>query len=349
MMEYQVLPNVELKIRVQLASTDTGLYPQTKIYKESDDSLVATVNLSHTQSGLYVGSWTNTGERIRYYTQTIIYTDSGYTTESPVDRPDSDSINVGYNQSGGIFGGSSGSKVVRTALNDDEVSKIINGVIAELKPAIADKYSFDPTKETVKADLSSIATDLEAIKGQILTLQSDSMNMRDLTAKDIIKLKEELKMINGQDEEKRQSHKADILNNIKNSLNELEIKVSGMVDNKMGLIEEFKSNADMVLSRAEDVTDKMTQFFDKFGNNLLDLETYTDGMIMGTEEVKKEEQPQVKTKGMADIINLLESNASPLDVYAELKSLPNKEKESAFNMIMKRYPDMFKKLLQIMK
>src|SRR3990167_270696 len=103
--ELHVRPNESVFIRIQLAKADTGLFPQAKIYAiDAPTTLVDTVNLAEIGNGLYGESWTNNGERKRYFTQTIVYTDSYGGTAHPIIRPDSDSINVGFETTGGVFG-----------------------------------------------------------------------------------------------------------------------------------------------------------------------------------------------------------------------------------------------------
>lgn len=155
-LEYQVNPNDSVFIRLQLAASDTGLYPQTKIYAiESPTTVVATVNLDEIGNGLYGAEWINDGIRQKYFTQTIVYTNSGYTSQHPIIRPDSDSINVGFNTTGGILGGagSSRTKYKLKELTDEEIQRIASAVYDLLKPELDKKSEFNVETDIVKTDI----------------------------------------------------------------------------------------------------------------------------------------------------------------------------------------------------
>lgn len=155
-LEYNVNPNDSVLIRLQLATADTGLFPQTKIYAIDDTSTVVdTVNLDEIGNGLYGTTWTNDGVRKKYFTQTIVYTDSGYTSVHPLIRPDSDSINVGFNTTGGVvsLGAKAGGKVNVDRLTKKEIEAIAKEVFEVLKPELDKKSEFNPAQDEVKTNI----------------------------------------------------------------------------------------------------------------------------------------------------------------------------------------------------
>lgn len=154
MLEYSVNPNDNVFIRIQLAKADTGLFPQTKIYAISDPSTVVdTVNLSEVNNGLYGANWTNNGVSQKYFTQTIVYTDSGHLNVHPLIRPDSDSVNVGFNSTGGVFGSRGTSRVKVERLTKEEIKAIAEEVFELVKPELDKKSEFDPTADVVKTNI----------------------------------------------------------------------------------------------------------------------------------------------------------------------------------------------------
>jgi len=151
--ELQVHPNDSVFIRIQLAKNDTGLFPQTKIYAIDDPATVVdTIDLEEIGDGLYGLEWTNNGERKKYFTQTIVYTDSGHTNVHAVIRPDSDSINVGFNASGFSFGGKGGG-TTRIGLLKEEIEEIAKAVFKLIKPELDKKSEFNAEKDVVKTDV----------------------------------------------------------------------------------------------------------------------------------------------------------------------------------------------------
>ncbi len=161
MLEYNVSPNDDIFIRLQLSSSDTGLFPRAKVYEiNSPATEVDIVDLdeidSVNQPGLYGKKWTNNGERTKYFTQTRVYTNSGHTNLHPIIRPDSDSINVGFNTTGGVIVGSSLPKKQRILverLTEEEIAKIVAALFALLKPELDKKSEFNPNEHVVKTNV----------------------------------------------------------------------------------------------------------------------------------------------------------------------------------------------------
>lgn len=153
MLELYSEPNADIFIRCQLGASDTGLYPRTYIYSiDSPSTVYDTVDLAELSNGLYGAKWNVGSIKGKYFTQTLIFTDAGHTTQSPVDRPDSDSINVGRYQGGGYIAPNQGfgvaTKAVRTNLTDDEINKVAAKVFELLKPEL------DKKSELKKSDIT---------------------------------------------------------------------------------------------------------------------------------------------------------------------------------------------------
>lgn len=361
MLEYSAAPHQKIVLRCQLSSTDTSLYPQTKIYDEDDGSLVDTINLTHKSSGLYVGDFTNDGQRKRYYTQTIIYTDSGYTTESPIDRPDSDSLVIGFNTTGGVFGSSKGGTVIaKKDLTEEEIKKIVKALMKELNPILDKKSEFNPEEDVVKTDVTL------DVSGVISKLDDIKNNMGDV---DIIKSQQQI----GEAVEKikqgvlaiKDEHKAEILktkqeiidNILPNTekLDNLELNSVELNNQTSDLANKLsKFNVDDVNSifyKTMDDINKQTEVLKNTSDNITELfskvNLFASGALIGKEAEKKENKPVKKEK--INILEDIERGTPAIDIYYRLKKLSNPEKDRALNIIHKKYPSLFKKLLLFIK
>jgi hypothetical protein len=150
-------PNQDVLISAQLSADSTGLFPQAVIYDIQDlTTPIETIDLDEIGQGAYAKKWTNPGDLTKYWVRLFVYTDSGHTTLSAFDRPAEISINVGRYQGGGYLGGSSGSKVVRTKLTDEEIKKIAEKVLEILKPELDKKSEFNSELDIVKTEPQNI-------------------------------------------------------------------------------------------------------------------------------------------------------------------------------------------------
>lgn len=162
MLEYYTEPGESVFIRCQLGSTDTGLFPQTKIYSiDNPTTVYTTLNLNELSNGLYGIEWTTPNSKGKYFTQTIVYTDSNYTNIAGIVSPDSDSINVGRYQGGGYIGGDLGSrtKAVRTELTQEEIEKISEFIISKIEPKLSKIESIAEEVKNQKIDILNEMTD----------------------------------------------------------------------------------------------------------------------------------------------------------------------------------------------
>jgi len=150
--DFKVEPGGIFIARVQIKDKDaTGLFPQTKIY-DSSDAVVKTVNLSHVANGLYTGTVTLDVTNGKYYTQTLIYKESGRITLSSFIAPDSDSIDVNYYIFRPQFGSGGGTEVIVKDLSEEELEKISFRVVELITPLIKNKSEFNPKKDIVKIE-----------------------------------------------------------------------------------------------------------------------------------------------------------------------------------------------------
>ena len=96
-------PGEAVLLTIQLASSSTGLYPQAVIYNINDLSTVyTTIDLDEIGNGAYAKKWTTPNSEAKYWVRMFVYTDSGHTSLSPIDRPAEQSINVSDSGGGGM-------------------------------------------------------------------------------------------------------------------------------------------------------------------------------------------------------------------------------------------------------
>lgn len=346
MLEYQVEPNDKIVIRWQGVSTDTSLYPQAKIYDEND-ALYATVNLIHRQSGLYTVEWTAPSIKGKYYTQIIIYTDAGYTTEHPAYRPDSDSINVGRYSTGGVFGGSN--KVLRTSLTDEELKRIIDGLLSVLKPDI----------DSIAKDVSEIKKmeTLEKIEEKMdkMDVKPEVMGMKDcidaMTSELGLIKESNTSIANMQDVLAKE--KLDSIKNTEKVKKVLDEFISKSVDLKDGF-----NRAKIDLEKLKEVRD-ISEDTSKNSNSLLKV---SNDFSFSLNEFKKlfEELPIKNEETYSRVLNMI-SASSMMDeigkdidgginvssLYLKIKNLPKKDKDEILRIIAKRNPKMISELLKL--
>jgi len=306
-LEYNVRPNEDVFIRIALAKADTGLYPQAKIYAIDDpDTVVDTVNLTERSNGLYGKAWTNNGERKKYFTQVIVYTDSGYTTEHPIIRPDSDSINVGYATTGGVFGSSRrGSNVIKSDLTKEEIDRIAKAVFKILKPELDKKSEFNPSADLVKTNLEipafpEIPNPTSA--SEISNLVKEALNLK-------------TKEINN----KIDSIKPDYSSNfddIKETIIKNKIAIPELID--------FSGELENINTKIDEVND---------------LAKSNSVLLQGIKEIKKKE-----LLGKEQVIKGINSGEDSISVYKKFQQLSVKEKQYVFNILSVENPSLLKRL-----
>ena len=132
---------ITLFAQSELGSTD--VFPQSVI-KDSSGTTLATVNLSHSSSGLYLNTTTAPSGEGYYVVRTIIYTDSARTVQSGVDPIKSFSLEVRHRSSGG--GASFGAAV-------PDIKVLIEPLIKRLvaiEAKVDKKSEFNPSKDKVE-------------------------------------------------------------------------------------------------------------------------------------------------------------------------------------------------------
>jgi len=171
-------PGETLHLSWQSKLGETTLYPQAKIY-DNAETLLATVNLTHRQDGLYT-STTSIGDEGVYTAQYIAYTDSGHTAQSGVDEIISETISIqrswrptilNTNDLGGI--------------SEKELDPLVKGMtllaeeMAKIKKELDKKSEFNPSSDKVKTDfqptsLRPILEKMDNIKIKVPQVNIDS-------------------------------------------------------------------------------------------------------------------------------------------------------------------------------
>lgn len=191
----QVAPQKDLPIIRQLADhTDSSTnYVQAKVYKASDNSLLATVNLTDNGSQYFYGTWQTivdvSGEGTWVIIITTVYTDSGYTTKNPNYALETRDYLIKADNSA-YFGGGGGADIdygkIRKMIDEAlgtlpkpekyEATEIdydrINESIKMLETTVRDDLrqlvkAITAIPEPPKLDLSQVLASIEAIKQQI--------------------------------------------------------------------------------------------------------------------------------------------------------------------------------------
>lgn len=184
MLEYKAKINESVFIRWQGAATDSGLFPQVKIYNiDAPTTVVATLNLSHLSSGLFGIKWKPTTVG-KYFTQTIIYSTDYGVDESGIDRPDSDSINVEEHSGSAGFLGATNQNGYK-GLTDDEIKKIADSVYELIKPDLinADDIKIDiPPAIDYSEKIESLKNHITASKIKF-NFQKEFDNLNSLISK----------------------------------------------------------------------------------------------------------------------------------------------------------------------
>ena len=308
MMEYQTAPNEDMFVRLQLKSSDTGLYPQATIRTISAPTVIVdTVNLVEVANGLYGLVWTNNGQKTKYFTQTIVYTDSGHTTVHSTIRPDSDSINVGFNASGFSIG--SKSAVYKHKLTKEEILKIAKACYKLIKPELAKKSEFNPNKDKVKTDIvipkvkippfPEMPTVYDIAKAIRNTLDIDGkikgikfpQQKEAPTLKEIVSIIEPIILKNGIDYSKFEELKRTI------------------IDNKVELPDQTDNN-------------KAIKSIVETANGIIEVKMLEDVIKKLGSDITKE-----------DVFKAIDKKSSAFNIYQLIKKLPAKDKKEVFNQL----------------
>lgn len=169
----QVAPQRDLPIVRQLADhtdSDTN-YVQAKVYKASDNSLLATVNLTDNGSQYFYGTWQTivdvSGEGTWVIIISTVYTDSGYTTKNPNYALETRDYLIKADNSA-YFGGGGG-----TDIDYGKIKKMIDEALATLpKPEKIEQMEIDYNRidisiktleTTVRDDLRQLVSAITAI------------------------------------------------------------------------------------------------------------------------------------------------------------------------------------------
>uniref|UniRef100_A0A6H1ZXI9 Uncharacterized protein n=1 Tax=viral metagenome TaxID=1070528 RepID=A0A6H1ZXI9_9ZZZZ len=178
-------PGETLHLSWQSKLGETGLYPQAKIY-DNAETLMATVNLTHRQDGLYTGTTAALNDEGVYTMQTIAYEDSGHTSQSGVDEILSETISIQYSwrPSFGSTKADIDPKVIKSAI-DEALKDKLKEVMEELKK----KSEFNPKSDLVKTDIKQ--TSLRPILDKIDKIKIPQVKVVD-NSKQISELKNQV-------------------------------------------------------------------------------------------------------------------------------------------------------------
>ena len=143
---YRIEPGGTLYLSWQSEAGTTDLYPQGKIYDDTD-TLVATVNLTHRQSGRFTGTSTALSATGLYVVQFIAYTDAAHTITSGVDPILSESIQVAYDFRQPII------DIPESFGKAEKENKELKKELQEIKEELAKKSEFNPKTDIVKTDI----------------------------------------------------------------------------------------------------------------------------------------------------------------------------------------------------
>jgi hypothetical protein len=316
-LEYQVNPNDSMFIRLQLGANDTGLYPQAKIYSIDDPTTVVdTVDLDEIGSGLYGIIWTNNGTRAKYFTQTKVYTDAGHTSLHPLIRPDSDSINVGFNSTGGVFAGARGNVTQRLDLTKEEIERIAKAVKALLDPELKliyeeteKKSEFDPNRDLVKTDIVIPEIEFPQIP------EPQKIDITDLIAK-ISQIIIDNKVVVPENKDY-----SAILEEIMNTISEDKFDYSRFEELKEAIENVVKEN------KVEIPENKDYEKDFKLLNAAL-----------GQFSLESEKKP------IEVVLDLIDLKDDTLEIYKNFRTLEAKDKERIFNLLAKNDKELLKEL-----
>ena len=314
-LEYQVSPNDSIFLRLQLKSSDTGLYPQVKIYSIDDPTTVVdTVNLDELSNGLYGSKWTNNGERKKYFTQSIVYTDSAHTIVYSEVRPDTDSINVSFGSTGGAVRLGGGVKSVKVdRLTDDEIRQIVQSLYALLKPELDKKSEFDPSKDKVITDLPPIPPikfppipNVYDIAKSVVNLLDIDTKLNSIKPSDPLKLEEIILAVEQLIKDNKVDNTAELIKFI--------------TDNKIDY-SKFDEVKQAIIDNKVVVPDQIQpKNYDR------DLATLNEKLI----SLSKVEEERDNIRKIISLINI---NGDCLEIYELYKKITQKEKVLIFNFL----------------
>ena len=328
MLEYNATPNSAVFIRIVLQPSDTGLFPQAKIYSIDDPTgdAIATVNLAEIGNGLYGKKWTNPGQVQKYFTITTTYTNAGRTNEHPLVRRDSDSINIGFGTEGG--GGSSiplggGKKTIKIErLSRDEINEIVKRLFAVISPMLEGVSKFDPSKDIVKTDI--------VIKPQ--------KEVEPINLPHIPQMNEIASAIEGIITKHKVNHASDfmaIATAIKDSKIDLgphsDKIITAIEENKLDLTEDFTDVHRRIVDNKVEVPDPIDT-----KPELKEIKDTVDGVIIDN----------LTEQTMRDIFFDIDNKVDSLIIFQKFQELSDEQKKRVFNVLANKDMELLEELSQ---
>lgn len=316
-MEYSVNPNDSIFLHIQLSRTDTGLFPQTKIYTLDDlTTAIDTENLTERSNGLYGVSWTNPGVRTKYVAQTIVYTDSGYTSIHPIIRPLTDIIVVGFNTTGGVidvgFGGGRGRTMKVARLTEEEIERIAKAVSGIMMPELEKKSEFDPAKHKVMANIDMSVNDIVgAIKIPPYPAYPDVQTIADRVKESVA----------------------------------LGAHISGLSSKIIKAIEDIPKT---IIPEYPEYSEE----FDEVKNNLSAIqkivnEINIDDVTLATEKMNKLVEEFKREFSRYKVLTMIANGESPQSVYQELRMLPKEDIDKLLRGALSRNHNLVKQMARL--
>jgi methyl-accepting chemotaxis protein len=253
----------------QLASTDTGLYPQVNIL-DQDSNVIDQVSLTHISSGLYRANWTPlVNTKATYFAQTIIYEDEEHTQESGIDRPGIDIIRIGPNAIGGaILGNSSsgGRSVGRFSLTDEELKKIARELFKLIEPKLEIKSEVTVDDASIKDIATQLSDNMaqsvgaieDCIESGLVKIAKFSRETKDIVAKEVPEVSRCVKEIEGS-----VNAVAKTVDEAVDAIDELSVDIERYTDSTDSMSQSVAKSANRAISGLTEASNKVIARFNE--------------------------------------------------------------------------------------
>lgn len=317
MIELQTQPNQDVLLSAQLGLNDTGLYVKASLYKIDDlSTAIDTVNLDEIGNGAYAKKWTNNGEIAKYWVRLFVYTDSGYTTLSEIDRPAEIMVNVGHYQGGGYIGAATGRTAIRLKdLTDEEIKRIAKAVKKELQPELDKKSEFNVKKDTVKT---------EPI---VFPKLPEFPKIPEVKIPEIPKYDEQL-----------------VIKEVKSGNSKIEsigAELKSVIDNFNYVIEEYLKSNLSELTKLQ--LQKINEIKDYFSAIMEEIKKENSSYVKQLEDKNVINVGNMGIEPYEKFMEMLPSGNFPL-LLSLLKKIDSKNRKKAFNALIAYYPNKLKEI-----
>jgi hypothetical protein len=322
----------------------TALFPQATVYLRENDTLFATVNLSHVTNGLYRGDFTPTSET-EYDVVIIPYSDAGHTTRDnnytvATIKIISKSITAGnvgngmYSESGGIL-----EEDIETIAKKVWQYQLRNGQLAEQE--LIKKSEFDFEQDIVKTDIP--APDFSGLEAFIDKRVAESEKTLDETIRTYFDkigetMAEELmKMPHFEGKE------------LVKKIEELRgIFQLGLVSNQKDLTRSLNDKfVDLIKRLPKESTSQILLGFDRLNKRFVDtIDEVKRGDTKIVNEIKQKNIPITDLTGLEESQRLIKFQ---LDEFNRFLQLLNQLEEARKSQMLRDITDMLNKVIIIIK